>query len=121
MATNVSEIRIALPSFPTSAAVPPVGPDIRTPVVEGAGLPAAADVEKATPSGFAAAAQALNVYVDQRRSDLRFRIDEGSGRVVVSVVDSRTGEVLRQIPGEAALKIAQQIVANGGGSPPDRA
>jgi flagellar protein FlaG len=36
-------------------------------------------------------------------------VDEGSGRVVVSVRDRSTGELIRQIPSEAALRIAQGL------------
>lgn len=40
---------------------------------------------------------------------INFRIDPGSGGVIVSVLDSATGEVIRQVPGEDALRLAQRI------------
>ncbi|HEY0973293.1 MAG TPA: flagellar protein FlaG [Solimonas sp.] len=40
---------------------------------------------------------------------LDFRIDEDSQRLVVSVVDRGSGEVLRQIPSEEALRIARHL------------
>jgi flagellar protein FlaG len=40
---------------------------------------------------------------------INFRVDPGSGRMVVSVLDSTTGEVIRQVPGEEALRLAQRI------------
>jgi len=40
---------------------------------------------------------------------INFRVDPGSGRMIVSVVDATTGEIIRQVPGEDALKLAQSI------------
>jgi flagellar protein FlaG len=42
-------------------------------------------------------------------ASLDFRIDEDSGRVVVSVVDRRDGTVLRQMPSEEALRISRNL------------
>jgi len=42
---------------------------------------------------------------------INFRVDPGSGRTIVSVLDATTGEVIRQVPGEEALKLAQRIEA----------
>ena len=39
--------------------------------------------------------------------DLRFRVDAASGRTVVTVVDGETQEVIRQIPSEELLRMAQ--------------
>jgi flagellar protein FlaG len=41
--------------------------------------------------------------------DLQFRVDDESGRVIVSVRDSATGELIRQIPNEETLRIAQAL------------
>jgi uncharacterized FlaG/YvyC family protein len=43
---------------------------------------------------------------------INFRVDPGSGRTIVSVVDATTGEVIRQVPGEDALKLAEKIEAS---------
>ena len=40
---------------------------------------------------------------------INFRVDPGSGKTVVSVLDATTGEVIRQVPGEEALKLAKSI------------
>jgi len=40
---------------------------------------------------------------------INFRVDPGSGEMIVSVLDANTGEVIRQVPGEEALKLAQRI------------
>jgi flagellar protein FlaG len=40
---------------------------------------------------------------------LQFRVDESTGRMIVSITDAETGEVIRQVPGEEALRIAQDL------------
>lgn len=51
----------------------------------------------------------LNEYVQTLRRDLQFRVDEDSDRVVVTVTDSESGEVIRQIPSEEALAVARSL------------
>lgn len=62
-----------------------------------------------------ALARALNDYVRQTRSDLRFEMDDVSGRVIIRLVDADTGETLRQIPGESALRVARHLMQHGWG------
>lgn len=51
----------------------------------------------------------LNSYVQSLRRDLHFRVDESSNRVVVTVMDSESGEVIRQIPSEDMMAMAQSL------------
>jgi len=55
------------------------------------------------------AAGQLSDYVEQLGAELRFRVDEDSGRVVVSVVDTASGDVLLQMPSEEALRLARML------------
>jgi flagellar protein FlaG len=41
---------------------------------------------------------------------MRFDIDPASGRTVISITDSQTGEVLRTVPTDAVLRVAKMIV-----------
>lgn len=43
------------------------------------------------------------------RRDINFQVDDSSGRVVVKVVDSASGEVVRQIPSEEAVELAVRL------------
>jgi flagellar protein FlaG len=43
---------------------------------------------------------------------ISFRVDNASGRMVVSVLDANTGELIRQVPGEDAIKLAESIEAS---------
>lgn len=54
-----------------------------------------------------AAAQRLEAYLRSMGRELRFQIDEASGRIVVSVLDAETGERIRQIPSEEMLRLAR--------------
>ena len=57
-------------------------------------------------------AQALDAIVERARTRgaaLDFRVDDDSGRLIVSLVDRRDGTVLRQMPSEEALRIAKAL------------
>ena len=43
------------------------------------------------------------------RPELEFRVDDDSGRPVITVFTPETDEVIRQIPPEQALALAQQL------------
>ena len=51
----------------------------------------------------------LNDYVQNLSRDLQFSIDEETGVTVITVTDSATHEVIRQIPSEEALAIAHSL------------
>jgi flagellar protein FlaG len=51
----------------------------------------------------------MNDSTELLRSNLKFSIDKESGRTVIKVVDSKTDEVIRQIPREEVLAIARSL------------
>ena len=51
----------------------------------------------------------LNDYIQNVQRDLEFQTDDSSGKTVITVVDRQTSEVVRQIPDEVALKLAQDL------------
>jgi len=51
----------------------------------------------------------IQEFVQSVRRDLNFSLDEGDGRVVVKVTDATSGDVIRQIPSEEALKLAENL------------
>ena len=55
------------------------------------------------------AAKELNDFAKSIQTNLSFTIDEGSGRSVITVTDSQTGEVVRQIPAKEVLAVANLI------------
>jgi flagellar protein FlaG len=57
----------------------------------------------------AAAAERLNELMSSRQRMLRFRVDQGSGRTVIMVINEATQEVIRQIPPEELLQLQQNL------------
>lgn len=52
----------------------------------------------------------VNEFVQNLSRDLQFTVDEDSGRTVIKVLDTETKEVIRQIPPEELLRIANHLV-----------
>ncbi|MEG3117031.1 flagellar protein FlaG [Salinicola sp. 4072] len=50
-----------------------------------------------------------------RQYGLRFELSEFDSRVITKVVDKETGEVIRQIPAEEMLRIAEAFASDNGG------
>ncbi len=55
----------------------------------------------------------LNETMAAAQRNLSFRVDEGSGRTVITVTDALTKEVIRQIPSEDALALSRALKAAG--------
>lgn len=51
----------------------------------------------------------IQEFVQSVRRDINFSLDDGNGRVVVKVTDANSGDVIRQIPSEEALKLAENL------------
>ncbi len=56
-----------------------------------------------------AATKDVEEFVSGLTNDLKFSIDDDTGRQVVKIVDIKTDEVLRQIPSEEMLAIAKAL------------
>lgn len=55
------------------------------------------------------AVEQINSFLSANARDLRFRVDEGSGRTVITVVNPNTGEVIREIPPEEMMAAARSL------------
>jgi len=51
----------------------------------------------------------IQTYVNTSQRNLEFSIDDSTHDVVVKVIATDSGEVIRQLPTEAALKLAQSL------------
>lgn len=51
----------------------------------------------------------MKAYVQTTERTLDFRVDDNSGQTVISVYDKNSDELIRQIPGELALKLAERL------------
>lgn len=56
-----------------------------------------------------AAMEKLNAAVRKASTSLNFSRDESSKRFVVQVTDIDTGEIIRNLPGEAVLRMSSQL------------
>ena len=54
-------------------------------------------------------ALAIKKYLESVQKELEIKIHEDSGKIVVKVIESKTGETIRQIPSEDLLKILSNI------------
>lgn len=58
--------------------------------------------------------ESLNDYLQSVERNLLFSVDENSGRTVITVMDRQTEEVIRQIPPETAVALAEYLRDEGG-------
>ncbi|MBC2679087.1 flagellar protein FlaG [Pseudomonas baltica] len=70
------------------------------PAVE-SGTPERAELEQAVKD--------LQAHVNTAQRNLEFSIDDSTHAVVVKVIATDSGEIIRQLPTEAALKLAQSL------------
>lgn len=99
--TRKPAVEEAAPSRPVS----PADRDAERAVAKPVAVPTRADLQQAV--------ERLAAFVRELERNLEFRIDEASGRVVVSVIDAASGELIRQIPSEEILRLAARLDAAG--------
>lgn len=99
LATYASQAMVA---SPRPAAVKQSEP-VDIPVLPGQQAPQPSDKQ------FEQAVEAVQKAVEPVARNLQFSIDKETGKTIISVVDSVTKEVIRQIPGEEILAIAKAI------------
>jgi uncharacterized FlaG/YvyC family protein len=62
-----------------------------------------------SPQSSEAALGELNNHLQQSGSELKFQLDEGSGRTYFQLVSESTGRVVLQVPSEEALAMARNV------------
>lgn len=68
--------------------------------------------EKSTSSSSSSVEKAVSTieaFTQSISRNLSFKLDDSTGRVVVTVSDTASGEVIRQIPSEEALRLAESL------------
>ena len=101
--------QISQPSVPTDAEIVAkvVNTEIKPSNVGQASQP--------TQEVIAKTAQQLESFVQSMGRDLSFSVDSTTGYHVVRVTNPETGEVVRQLPSEELLKIAETMQQTGSG------
>lgn len=56
-----------------------------------------------------AAVTDMQDFVQATHHNIQFQLDEDSGRMLVKVTERDTGEVIRQIPSEEAVRLAESL------------
>jgi flagellar protein FlaG len=54
----------------------------------------------------------INDHVQNLQRNLQFSVDDVTGRDVVTIIDSETEQVIRQIPSEEILEVARHLATN---------
>lgn len=60
-------------------------------------------------------AEQMESFIGTFNRGLKFRVDEDSGRNVVTVVDNDSGDIIRQIPTEELLQVISRLAEASGG------
>lgn len=71
--------------------------------------PAAATAPPPDAAAVRAAVKEINQVIRSFSRNLEFTVDEATRKTIVKVVDTDTGEVIRQIPSEETLTIARAL------------
>jgi len=91
-------------------------PAAPTPPVSGpAGEPAVSSPEAAVSPPSEADTEYLNSLLQQHQQHLAFSVDDASGHAVIKVIDTASGDVIRQMPSVSWLKLAQELARQAGG------
>ena len=81
----------------------------KPPVVEAQAASAESKSSQQDDEKVKAAAAEIQKFLHTIQRNLEFSVDEDSGRVVVKVIASDTGLVIRQIPNEEVLRLAESF------------
>ena len=81
---------------------PARAPETRPKNDAGPGMPAAEESS-------AKAMETVNNHLQQSGTELKFKVDQGSGRTVFQIVSDSSGEVLIQVPSEELLAMARKL------------
>lgn len=102
-----------IPNINNAVAQQTAGDSVPAPAVVVPSTPAPAPAQAATPSPTPAQVKAamedINKLLKQGDSGLQFTVDKETNRTVFKLVESETGEVIRQYPTEDMLAIARAI------------
>ncbi len=109
----IDRVMTAVPATPPAPVLSPAaGTRVPDAILKGVAVAAPGEGRPAADASLQKAAARMEDYARNVGRSLQFRVDEDSGKVVVSVRDPSTGELIRQIPSEAALKIAENLASD---------
>ena len=102
-----SNIAVSVATQSIGASSAPVLPNQQPTVLRtDAAPPGKANEQGGSPQD---AFEEINAAMQAWATGMRFEIDEDTQQLVVSIVDNKSGEVIRQIPSEEVLQVAKMI------------
>ena len=84
----------------------PASVQVAAPAAQASARPKQPPVE-VKPVDIEKIAQQLQSFLKRVSRELEFHVDDASGRMVCSVRDAETGDLIRQIPNEEVLRLAE--------------
>jgi len=102
-------VPVATPATPVAAAVSPTPAESLPSSIE-AGK-AQAESTTTDSSQLQKAVSKLNDYVQNLQRKLSFSVSAETGRTIIKVYDAETDELIRQIPPDETIKLAESIDA----------
>lgn len=108
ISVTAAPARTSAPGVPRNDAAQSAGATTgKYPVAGGKDLPAEPPPQPVVD--VAQAVERLNELMSSTQRSLRFKVDEGSGRTVITVIDEMTKEIVRQIPAEEVLAVSRSL------------
>lgn len=107
---NTSSIAAPAPRLTSdSAPAPVVAPETKTAPVEPKQDIAKQQATPPTTAQLQSAVDNINKAMKQSNANIEFSIDKDTKQQIIKVVESQTGEVIRQFPSEEILAISRAI------------
>lgn len=106
---NVAALQSVQKEKITNGAAMPEGGEGKRTAIDGKLFPPDSSETAEDPKDVEAAVSQLSEYVQNYQRDIRFNVDQQTGRTVIKVIDSLTEKVIRQIPAEYVLKLVQRL------------
>ncbi|MWK54497.1 flagellar protein FlaG [Metapseudomonas otitidis] len=110
--TSVSALpRLAKDTSGTTPSQSGVTPNTPTavPVASGTAAPDDQNARKGQGANLESAVSDIQSFVQAVKRGLEFSVDDSTGDVVVKVIDTDSGKLIRQIPSEELLKLAERL------------
>lgn len=71
--------------------------------------PSVHDINQISRESVEAAAEKIQSFISSMKRDLNIHVDNSTGRSVIRVVDAESAQLIRQIPPEESIRLAQTV------------
>ncbi|WP_263139226.1 flagellar protein FlaG [Pseudomonas sp. RIT-PI-AD] len=103
---NINNLSTFKTSVPVSVSTGPIQASSQTEDGQSNGTTQSGDASRENVKGAVAEIQS---FVQNVNRYLNFNVDESSGDIVVKVMDADSGQLIRQIPSEEVLRLAERL------------